>query len=100
MKKPNPKDYVGRAMEYYRAGAEYNKAQSGKEKRDYQFRLDELTLGNLKKTLGMGSSEGDQEKGQYMQQLKAIQNKYKKAARNKFIKSGLGPMNEGNVKQN
>lgn len=79
MKKPNPKNYVGRAMEYYRAGAEYNKAQSGKETGDYQFKLNELTLDNLKKTLGMGSSEGAQEKGQFMQQLKVLQDKYNKA---------------------
>ena len=84
MKKPNPKDYIGRAMEYYRAGAEYNKAQSGKETGDYQFRLSELTLDNLKKTLGLGSStksEAVQEKGQsnFMEQLKPLQDKYRAA---------------------
>lgn len=77
MKKPNPKNYVGRAMEYYRAGAEYNKAQSGKEMGDYQFKLSEITPDNFAKTLGISKSEASQESGQgFMRQLRRLQNQY------------------------
>lgn len=87
---PVPEDYIGNAAAYFNDRAEY-KAQLGKE---HRTKLSELTLDNMKKTLGMEEGKG----GALSQAMKAGVKKLK--AVNRMKNAGLGPMNEGSVKQN